>query len=425
MARPAGNTRLKAARQHAGYASQQALADAMTAAAPLLGLGNMQISARQVRRWESASPPWPRADHQRLLVHVLQLPIEELGFTPPWEKGGDSGTSKSNPSKAAAPTQGTGAALPLPKANVAVQPPTVGADFAAINAALRRLYFSVQPAQLHPAVVEHTKLGTQLLAETTGVPRTILATALAESLLLVGRIEFFDLRQPEDADASYVRALQAAGEADDPLLGAAILAHAAFIPGWDGRRDEAAERMRAARTYARRGNPPAEFWAWLDAVEAECETRCGHPREALRIIDHAESVLSESTGQPAPDWFNWFSPISLAAFKGNTQLKAGQPAQAKNTLLGVLEAIGDTNAKQRTVILGDLAAVEVAQRNPEAACSYAEQALDQLAVTWYATGMDRIHDVRRALQPWADTECVRRLDDRLYGWQTTLSALQR
>jgi hypothetical protein len=425
MPRPAGNTRLKAARQHAGYASQQALADAMTAAAPLLGLGNMQISARQIRRWESASPPWPRADHQRLLVHVLQLPVEELGFTPPWETPDTPATSRPNPNASAVPAQGTGATLPLPKANAAVQPPTVGADFSAINGALRRLYFSVQPAQLHPTVVEHTKLGTQLLAETTGVPRTILATALAESLLLVGRIEFFDLRQPDDADASYVRALQAAGEANDPLLGAAILAHAAFIPGWDGRRDEAAERMRAARTYARRGTAPAEFLAWLDAVEAECETRCGHPREALRLINHAEHLLAESTGQPAPDWFNWFSPISLASFKGDTQLKAGQPAQAKATLLGVLEAIGDTNAKQRAVILGDLAAVEVAQRDPEAACSYAEQALDQLSVTWYATGMDRVHDVRRALQPWADTECVRRLDDRLYSWQTTLSALQR
>ncbi|MFE9106655.1 transcriptional regulator [Actinomadura geliboluensis] len=425
MPRPAGNTRLKAARQHAGYASQQALADAMTAAAPLLGLGNMQISARQIRRWESASPPWPRADHQRLLVHVLQLPVDQLGFTPPWETPDAPATSRPNPNASAVPAQGTGATLPLPKANAAVQPPTVGADFSAINGALRRLYFSVQPAQLHPTVVEHTKLGTQLLAETTGVPRTILATALAESLLLVGRIEFFDLRQPDDADASYVRALQAAGEANDPLLGAAILAHAAFIPGWDGRRDEAAERMRAARTYARRGTAPAEFLAWLDAVEAECETRCGHPREALRLINHAEHLLAESTGQPAPDWFNWFSPISLASFKGDTQLKAGQPAQAKATLLGVLDAIGDTNAKQRAVILGDLAAVEVAQHDPEAACSYAEQALDQLAVTWYATGMDRVHDVRRTLQPWADTECVRRLDDRLYGWQTTLSALQR
>jgi hypothetical protein len=33
--------------------------------------------------------------------------------------------------------------------------------------------------------------------------------------------EFFDLRQPDDADASFVRALQAAGEANDALLGSA------------------------------------------------------------------------------------------------------------------------------------------------------------------------------------------------------------
>ena len=72
-------------------------------------------------------------------------------------------------------------------------------------------------------------------------------------LLLAGQIEFFDLRQPDDADATLVRALQAAGEADDALLGSAILARAAFIPGWVGRRDDAADRIRAARTYARRG----------------------------------------------------------------------------------------------------------------------------------------------------------------------------
>jgi hypothetical protein len=44
--------------------------------------------------------------------------------------------------------------------------------------------------------------------------------------------------------------------------------------------------------------------------------------------------------------------------------------------------------------------------------------------TWYATGMDRIREVRRTLQPWANHECVRHLDDRFYEWGTTLSALQ-
>ena len=140
----------------------------------------------------------------------------------------------------------------------------------------------------------------------------------------------------------------------------------------------------------------AEFLAWLDAVEAECETISGHTREALRLIEHAESVLAAGSEHASPDWFTWFSPMRLAAFKGNTQLKAGH-----------------------------LAAVEAAQRNPEAACDYAEQALQQLASTWYATGMDPILDVRKALQPWAEQECVQAFDDQLYGWRATLSSLQR
>ena len=424
MTRPIGNVRLKAARQHVGYPSQQALADALTRAAPQLGLGHLEISTRQIRRWESANPPWPRADHQRLLVHVLQLPIEDLGFTPPWEvsvAGPDAATAARRPQP---PRHGAQAVLPVSKARGVIQPSTVASDYAAITAAYRRLYASVLPTHLHPPVIEHTRMGAQLLNETAGVSHVILATALAETLLLAGRIEFFDLRQPDDADASFVRALQAAGEADDALLGSAILAHAAFIPGWIGHRDDAADRIRAARTYARRAPASALFLAWLDAVEAECETISGHTREAMRLIGHAETTLATGNQYAPPDWFTWFSPVRLAAFKGNTQLKAGHLPQAKETLTGALDNATIVDDKQRTVILGDLAAVEAAQHNPEAACAYAEQALDQLGITWYATGMDRVLEVRKALQPHAELVCVQRLDDRLYGWQATLSTLQ-
>jgi hypothetical protein len=422
MTRPTGNTRLKAARQHAGYASQQAFADALTQTAPRIGLGRMEVSVRQVRRWESESPPWPRADHQRLLVHLLQLPVDQLGFTPPWQTPGtpasESASSKSAPNS-------TAPAMPLPQATVPVQPPTIGADYASITVAHRRLYWSVKPDHLLPTVAEHARLGLHLLTETHGIARRVLATALGESLLLAGRIEFFDMRQPEEADASFVRALQAAGEADDPILGAAILAHAAFIPGWSNRREDAAERIRAARAYARRGPASAEFLAWIDAVEAECEARCGHPIDGLRSIDHAEATLAAGSAHESPEWFTWFSPVRLAAFKGNTQLKAKRYAQARETLTAALDALPAAEGKQRTVILGDLAAVEAAEKNPAAACARAEETLDQLSITWYATGMERIREVRQALQPWADTEAVRRLDDRLYGWQTTLSALRR
>ncbi|MDT0308055.1 transcriptional regulator [Streptomyces sp. DSM 44917] len=424
MARPAGNIKLKAARLAAGYNSQQALADAITKVAPSLGIRGLAVGVRQIRRWESASPPWPQPDVHRVLTHLLGQSMEDLGFTPPWGSGRNQ-PSTATGSTPRAPLAGARLASVPAQGGATTQPTTVGRDFEAVTRAHRHLYWSVAPAVLHPAILEHARLGCALLPETADPARQTVAAALAESYLLAGRIEFFDLQQPGQASETLLRALQAAGEADDPLLGAAILAHMAFIPGWADDRDAAAERMLAARTYARRGHASAEFWAWLDAVEAECETRCGDPHGALRLIRRAEDTLAEGSEHATPDWVDWFSPVRLSAFKGNTQLKAGHLPQARQTLLDVLDGLPPESDKQRTVVLGDLAAVEAADGKPEEACRYAIMALDQLAITWYATGMDRIREVRRTLAPWQNEQCVRNLDDRLYDWGTTVSALQR
>jgi len=408
VARPAGNTRLKSARVAAGYHSQQALADALRA------------GVRQVRRWESDNPPWPQPEVGQALTRLLGQDLEALGFTPPGGVSADRGRRTVLAATAAA----VGLAA-VPTQTVAVQPASVAADFEAVTRSHRRLYWSVAPATLHPAALSHATLGCALLPETAGQTRQRVASALAETWLLAGRIEFFDLRDALRAQQTLLRALQAAGEADDALIGSAVLAHTAFIPAWAGDREAAVERMVAARTYARRGPASAELLAWLDAVEAECETRCGHTRTALHLIGHAEGVLAEGSEHESPEWLDWFSPVRLAAFKGNTQLKAGHLPQARTTLLGVLTALESTEEKQRSVILGDLAAVEASAGDPEAACGHAVQALDQLERTWYAMGMDRIREVRRQLAPHQHERCVRELDDRLYGWGTTVSALAR
>ncbi|MFF4588819.1 transcriptional regulator [Streptomyces sp. NPDC001388] len=424
MPRPTGNIRLKAARVAAGFTSQQDLADALTESAEHLGIRGLSIGVRQVRRWESESPPWPQPDCQRVLVHILGQSMESLGFTPPW------GSSGPQPDRARrALVAGGAAALGLAvvpgRAVASPQPATAGTDFEAVTRSHRRLYWSVAPSKLHPAVVAHAALGCALLPETTDSTRRTMAAALAETYLLAGRIEFFDLREPSAANETLLLALQAAGEADDQLLGSAIIAHMAFVPGWAADREAVLERMTAARTYARRASASAEFLAWLDAVEAECETRCGDTRTALHLIGHAEDVLKAGNDHPSPEWMDWFSPARLAAFKGNTQLIAGHLPQARDTLLGALEGLSPAEDKQRTVIYGDLAAVEAAAGDPERACDYACKALDQLTVTWYATGMDRVREVRRMLAPHQHQRCVRELDDRLYDWQTTVSALTR
>ena len=239
-------------------------------------------------------------------------------------------------------------------------------------------------------------------------------------------LEFFDLQQPETAQESFVLALQAAQEARDPLLGSAALAHMAFIPAFSGvpkRAEEAREKVRAARAFSRRGPASPEMLAWLDAVEAEVETRFGNTRQALRLIRHAEDILAAPGTRPSPAWLDWFTADRLAGFKGNTLMADRQLGPARETLQEVLDRSADGEAKQRAVTLADLAAVAVAGNDPEQACKLAEAALDNLARYWYATGMDRVRAVRQTLTPWDSLPCVRQLDERLYDWNTTVIAL--
>jgi hypothetical protein len=70
----------------------------------------------------------------------------------------------------------------------------------------------------------------------------------------------------------------------------------AFIPGFSGipeRTEEGREKIRAARAFARRGPASPEMLAWLDAAEAEIETRFGNTRKVLQLITHTTvSALS-------------------------------------------------------------------------------------------------------------------------------------
>ncbi|WKV72331.1 transcriptional regulator [Streptomyces sp. PCS3-D2] len=406
MPRPTGNARLRAARLAAGYRSQQDLIDA-------LARRGVNVGIKQVQRWESETPPWPYPEARRALQELLGQGMDQLGFE------GRAGTAEPglSPTRLAPPARGA------VRTQSAMQPASVASDYLAVTRAHRQLYWSVAPATLHPAVVAHAGLGEALLPATAGQTHQTLAAALAESHLLAGRIEFFDQRVPERARDTWVQALQAAGQADDPLLGSAILAHMAFVPGWSGDQLAASERMIAARTYARRAPASVEFLAWLDAVEAECETRCGNTRTALNLIAHGEDVLAGGGSHASPEWMDWFSAVRLAAFKGNTELKAGRLPQARETLLRALAELPAESDKQRTVILGDLGAVEAAAGKPRAAAEYALRALDLLEAHWYATGLERVRDVRRALAPWQHEHCVRELDDRLYGWGSVVSAL--
>jgi transcriptional regulator with XRE-family HTH domain len=419
------NTRLRAARQAKGLRSQQQLAEAVTRAGAQIGV-RISITERTVRRWESENPPWPQPDHQAALEHLFGQPVTELGFTPPWANDApEFAQSQQRPAVAASPTSGPFAMFPR-RALSDPLPGSIAADYIMITSAYRHMYWTVPPSQLHDAVATHVKLGIVLVGSVPEAARRSLAAAIAESSLLVGRIEFFDMQNPQQAQQSFITALQAAQDAHDSMLGAAVLAHMVFIPAFSGdsrRAEEARDKMRAARTFARRASAPPEMLAWLDAVEAEAETHFGDTRKALQLIRHAEEIFASEEARPSPPWLDWFSPVRLAGFKGNTLLIDHQTAAARETLQNVLDQLPEEAVKQRSVILGDLAAVAVSEGQPEEACRLAEMALDQLARTWYAMGMARVRAVRDSLSQWESLPAVRELDERLYDWNTTINAL--
>jgi hypothetical protein len=416
---------LRSARQALGLRSQQQLSEAITRAGAQIGL-HISVTERTVRRWESENPPWPSPEHQSALESLFGRPITELGFTPPWvgDEAESAELAPASPAVIAGSIAGPRAVFP--KRVSQPLPGSLVADYLAITSGYRHMYWTVPPAQLHASVAAHVKLGVGLVNAVPEAARRSLAVAIAESSLLAGRIEFFDMQTPQQAQESFIVALQSAQEGHDSLMGAAVLAHMAFIPAFSGdsaRADEARDKIRAAREFARRGSASPEMRAWLDAVEAETETRFGNTRKALQLISHAEEIYAHEPPRPSPPWLDWFSPVRLAGFKGNTLLTARQPGQARQTLQVVLDSLPEDAGKQRSVILGDLAAVAVSENDPDEACRFAEMALEQLSRNWYATGMARVRAVRASLAEWESLPAVRRLDEKLYDWSTTLNAL--
>ncbi|MET7297666.1 helix-turn-helix domain-containing protein [Embleya sp. NPDC005575] len=73
--KPPANPRLVAARNALGLYSQEQFAE------------RIGVDVRQVRRWESADPPWPRPYGRQRLEAFFGMPLDRLGFTPPWARG--------------------------------------------------------------------------------------------------------------------------------------------------------------------------------------------------------------------------------------------------------------------------------------------------------------------------------------------------
>jgi ATP/maltotriose-dependent transcriptional regulator MalT len=142
-------------------------------------------------------------------------------------------------------------------------------------------------------------------------------------------------------------------------------------------------------------------------------TNAGNPTAALHAIDRARTALAGTGLSRDLPWFDYYNATRLAGFAGYATLRAGRYDEARAELGTALSSLPRSAIKQRAVFLADLATVELRAGEWDQAVKIASDAADQLHQAGYATGADRLRELRAALTPWQNSAPVRVLDEQL------------
>ncbi|WKU04476.1 helix-turn-helix transcriptional regulator [Micromonospora sp. HUAS LYJ1] len=398
------------------------------------------LNANTVRRWEIGERrPDPR--YRKHLVAMFGKPASDLGLLTPdelavrpdeetlhefrrlWDMltGDNNGNGWDRASVLRALVGAS--MLPLVAPLLSLDPEAAHADgktvdpdsYRRIVSCQRELYWTCPARPLYEAAYAHTQLGIGLLRAATGGSRNSLASALAESALLTARLAFFDLSQPAIAERCYDVALAATREAGDHALAAAVLGHMAFVPAFGHQPANARPLIDGALQYTWHGVSPM-VRSWLHCVASEVEARAGAAAASRRHIDLAAGAVN-GDGTP-PEWLDFYDNGRLHSFAGYAALACGDHSEAAGQLNQALAALTTTGAKQRSVVLADLATAH--RGDGDRAADYLNQAVDALQNDWYGVGLDRVRAVRTVL---GDSRHGNLLDERVAALTAGRAAL--
>lgn len=384
------------------------------------------LTGNTVRRWEIGER-WPEPRFRKHLVVIFGKPASELGLLTPEEREACPAEElvvdlikrlRALPEGAfgqvgrqtllrglfgagIAPALGSGGTLDIEALADAAVSGKSGSNTDAVKAyreiatRQRELYWSTPARSLFESSISHTQLGVELLRGAASSPQVRpLAASLAESALLSARLAFFDLRQPAVAQRVYDIALGATRYADDHALAAVILGHMSFIPGFSGDGRTAMELLDSAQRHAGY-SPGPSLRSWIHCVTAEVAAKAGDVKASVRHVRQAAESLN--TSGEDPDWLDFYDASRLAGFTGYALLKAERYDDAIPTLEAAMASLASGSAKQRAVLLVDLATAHAYNKDAEKAASLANEALDSLEREWYGAAYDRLPEIRKAL----------------------------
>ncbi|MFG3155376.1 DNA-binding protein [Streptomyces sp. NPDC048219] len=279
--------------------------------------------------------------------------------------------------------------------------------------AYRRLDASTPSPDLEDAVQAHLRL-IQTTARTAGTEHhTRLAAVGSEAAGLAGWLAW-DMGNHGSARARYGAAVNAARSAGDRLLAAYQLGSLAQFEAHTGNGAQALNLAARARR-APRENTPAVADAWLSSIEALGHAAAGDRRAADTALTRSRTAADTLPGQGAPPPWPWvfsFTTDKAAAHRVTCGAWLGLP----DWVLGDdTDALATGHAKQRALLLLDMAAGHLAAGRVEGAFAVATRALE--AGLHYRSGriVERARALRRSLALSSPPRVVRDFDERLHG----------
>ena len=183
--------------------------------------------------------------------------------------------------------------------------------------------------------------------------------------MLAGRVSFFDLGRPSEAEPYYQAALVAAEGAGDRALRAAVLGNQSCIARNSGDFDSALHLLAQAKSLAE-DQPTVHSWA--TALEAMTYLWARQPGNGLAAMDRAKTLLEQARPDDRPAWFDYYDPTRLAGFNGLLRIRPGDPENAQRVLGQAIAKLPAEAAKQRACYLADQAAVHASAGAVERAC---------------------------------------------------------
>lgn len=285
----------------------------------------------------------------------------------------------------------------------------------ALNVNLAEMFQPVPPRLLLGPVRSHLETLTGLLTDqalTLGL-RQRLTSLAAEMSILIGWLS----KESGDyatAQQCFTSALTAAVEAGDHDLGAYAVASASTLPAFRSSPEQSLGLLRSAEIRgAKLDHANTATRIWNACLRAEVHTRTGHELDAFDALDEADQLLERlDPDDGRRPILGHFDHASLMGERGVTAVRLRRSNEAKPALDEALAALADF-PKTQSRILTSIARVQLQQRDIDEAVAAALRSLDVAHQTGSGVGVDDVRKFRSELQPWANTEAVRHLDQLL------------